>query len=301
MGEQVNNPNTTPVLTGAPSTSETPFSPQPGPAPMGAAPAANPKKSNNGLIIGIVIFVLVVIGGVVGFLVLNANNKDTNKTDDKTAQREEKPKPQNPEPETEPDAEMTVGYQGEEFKLHWLFGETLRDLSKHYKVYLYPDFGSERKDIDDIESYLTDGKNVNNNDLAPYIYFTSKDSEKYGRDVYIESEPVFGGNMKTNEELIFTDLLFRTDEEYSVEGKTVTPHVTTRQGIIDLFGEPDLIHGEGEESYYYYYINNEFEVIFYFHGNPNLEEDREAMGTLKLTVIKKHWLKNTTKPVENEE
>lgn len=183
-------------------------------------------------------------------------------------------------------ATLSVGYRGETFSVYHDFGNTLRSLSEHYQLYYYPT-DIEVKHIDDIEAYLTDKHYVNNTNLSPYIYFNDKGSEDYDGKMYINSDSPFGGIDK-NEQLKFTSLSLMANEEYTIDGKKVVPHVTTKQEIFDLFGTPSSVDEKSANIHHYSYNINSFEVYFYIYVGPytNGFEDNEGTPFDTLSFVK---------------
>ena len=241
----------------------TPVEPAPAETPSSViAPVGGEKKSNSGLIIGIIVAVLIIgIIAAVAFLFLN-NNKTDDKKDDTTSETKEKEsdnKKDDKKEEKKAEKGVKVSYDGTELTISTSFGDTVKGFAGAAKLY---------------DGTQTD-EDVEITDIDTYLDTVLEDEKETPRLVVLDEEEygVFEINASTYKAKVgedtYKDLTAGTiyfwpsnAASLTIDGHEITTAKTTEAEIKNLFGEPDETY-DNDDTYTLDYKINGIMVTFF--------------------------------------
>jgi hypothetical protein len=238
-------------------------------------PAPGEKKSNKGIILGVVIGVIVLaIIGICVFLFLNNDNKksDNNVSNNGSSQEEKSEKKEEKKEEKEKEEPKTsaksieVGYAGKSFAVTDSYADTVKNAAKSFDIY-YEDDNIDLVKIEDIDEYL---KGVTPSTTSVHVYITNEE----GDDV-IEIIGIADYNDYGKESVAYSDLTIREvwlaayeSESYTLGNVSLTLNKTTVDDIKKAFGEK---FEYGEDTKTYSYKNwNRFDVDLFMNDDNTL-------------------------------
>lgn len=240
-----------------------PVEPAPAETPSSViAPVGGEKKSNSGLIIGIIVAVLIIgIIAAVAFLFLN-NNKTDDKKDDTTSETKEKEsdnKKDDKKEEKKTEKGVKVSYDGTELTISTSFGDTVKGFAGAAKLY---------------DGTQTD-EDVEITDIDTYLDTVLEDEKETPRLVILDEEEygVFEINASTYKAKVgedtYKDLTAGTiyfwpsnAANLTIDGHEITSAKTTEAEIKNLFGEPDETY-DNDDTYTLDYKINGIMVTFF--------------------------------------
>lgn len=263
-------PTSNPFLSSTdPTPAATPVTPS---ASTSITPALGEKKSNKGIILGVVIGVIVLaIIGICVFLFLNNDNKksDDNISNNGTSQEEksekkEEKKEEKEEPKTSAKS-IEVGYAGKSFTVTDSYADTIKNAAKSFDIY-YEDDNIDLVKIEDIDEYL---KGVTPSTTSVHVYITNEE----GDDV-IEIVGIADYNDYGKESVAYSALTIREvwlaaydSESYTLGNVSLTLNKTTVDDIKKAFGEK-FDYSEDTNTYSYKDWNH-FDIDFFINDNED--------------------------------
>lgn len=235
-------------------------------------PVLGEKKSNKGIILGVVIGVIVLaIIGICVFLFLNSNNKKSDNNvsnngasqEEKSEKKEEK-KEEKEEPKTSAKS-IEVGYAGKSFTVTDSFADTIKNAAKSFDIY-YEDDNIDLVKIEDIDEYL---KGVTPSTTSVHVYITNEE----GDDV-IEIVGIADYNDYGKESVAYSALTIREvwlaaydSESYTLGNVSLTLNKTTVDDIKKAFGEK---FDYSEDTNVYSYKDwNRFDIDLFINDNED--------------------------------
>lgn len=237
-------------------------------------PAPGEKKSNKGIILGVVIGVIVLaIIGICVFLFLNNDSKKSNdnvsnngasqeeKSEKKEEKKEEKEKE---EPKTSAKS-IEVGYAGKSFTVTDSYADTIKNAAKSFDIY-YEDDSIDLVKIEDIDEYL---KGVTPSTTSVHVYITNEEGDDVIEIVGIADYYDYG-----KESVAYSDLTIREiwlsaydSESYTLGNISLTLNKTTVDDIKKAFGEK-FDYSEDTNTYSYKDWNR-FDIDFFINDNED--------------------------------
>ena len=220
------------------------------------------KKSNHGVIIGVIIAILVIgIGIAATFIIMNLNKGEAKKDDtssetkDKEEEKKDDKKDEDKNAVKPTSKSLEIGYNDKSFKLYKSYSDTVKSLSD-YKVYTV-DEDYNYVEITDVDEYLN----------------TEYDSEARVRVVILDStgeDDVFEINAEPSEDAkTIADLELgtvyfwpNTPTSFTIGEKTLTSETTTKSEILSLLGTPENTYDNGTVHTYDYKLDDFALTVF---------------------------------------